>query len=84
MITAIKVIERMFFYILIFTAVGQIPFKDKNIERHYHDFVNSSGFQEFFWTLASPVTWTVQKTASAVGIKLKDAAQKAKEESMAR
>jgi len=83
MLTAIKAIERMLFYILIFTAFGQIPFQGKNIERHYHEFVNSDGFQDFFWKLASPVTWTVKKGAKLVGIKMSDAAEKV-EESMAR
>jgi hypothetical protein len=83
MISAIKLIERMFFYALIFTAVGQIPFQGKNVERHYHEFVNSNGFQDFFWTVASPATWTVHKTASLIGIKIEDGIKKT-EESMAR
>ncbi len=83
MIALIKLVEKMFFYILIFTALGQIPFKGKNIERHYHDFVNSEGFQDFFWTLAYPVSWTVEKSAKLVGIKV-ELPEAKKEESMAR
>jgi hypothetical protein len=84
MLSIIRLIERMFFYVLIFTALGQVPFKDKNIEKHYHDFVNSSGFQEFFWTIAWPVTWSVQKTAALVGIKVIATSEPSKEGSQAR
>ncbi len=82
--TAISFIERMLFYCLLFTAAGQIPFQNKNIERHYHEFVNSSGFQDFFWTLASPVTWTATKTASMLGIKIRDKVEEEIDESLAR
>ena len=86
MISAIKLFEKMFFYMLIFTALGQIPFKGKNIEKHYHDFVNSSGFQEFFWTLAYPVSWTVERGAKLAGIEIElpSGSDAIKEDSMAR
>ncbi len=43
------------------TAVGQIRFNQRSLENRYHDFVNSDGFQTWFWAFALPVTWTTEK-----------------------
>lgn len=45
------------------TTVGQVPFKGRSLENHYHEAVNSEGFQGFFWAMATPVTWTADKVA---------------------
>ncbi|MEO5667726.1 MAG: hypothetical protein ABIR96_06695 [Bdellovibrionota bacterium] len=45
----------------IFTAVGQVRIKHRSVEDRYHGFVNSDGFQTWFWAMALPVTWTGDK-----------------------
>ncbi len=54
---------RLAIIVAVVTALGQVPFKGKSLENHYHDGVNSGEFQTFFWALATPVTWTAEKVA---------------------
>ena len=56
----------------IFTALGQVRFSGRSVENRYHGFVNSDGFQTWFWAMAIPVTWTGEKIQSSIaGIKKK-------------
>lgn len=43
------------------TAVGQIRWGERSLENRYHNFVNSDGFQAWFWAMALPATWTTEK-----------------------
>jgi hypothetical protein len=51
--------------IAIFTAVGQIRVGPRSLENHYHDYVNSDGFQTWFFALARPITWTGEKITTS-------------------
>ena len=50
----------------LFTVIGQIRSNGVSLESRYHVFVNSSQFQRGFWSLATPVTWTVEKTRGLI------------------
>jgi len=47
--------------VAIFTGVGQIRWNERSFENRYHEFVNSEKFQDWFWAMAIPVTWTGDK-----------------------
>ncbi len=64
-----KKIVKLGVTLAVITVIGQIPIKDKSIENHYHEYVNSEQFQNFYWALMTPVTWTTEKVVSLVKAK---------------
>jgi hypothetical protein len=52
--------------LLIMTVLGQIPVKGRSLENRYHHFVNSPGFQDAYWNLVRPVTWSWDKSQELV------------------
>jgi hypothetical protein len=61
---------RLALMLALFTCAGQVQWKGENLENRYHRFVNTSRFQSFFWTAATPVTWSIGKlkeVASNIG-----------------
>jgi hypothetical protein len=70
MIFTIVSLGKKLFQVLIIlavvTVVGQVPIKEKTLEKRYHEFVNSDEFQNFYWALMTPVTWTADKVVSLV------------------
>jgi hypothetical protein len=66
MISLSKKLVKVGVSLAVITVIGQIPIKDKNIENHYHEYVNSEKFQNFYWALMTPVTWTTEKVVSLV------------------
>ena len=47
--------------LVIITCIGQVPVGGVSLELRYHRFVNTAEFQNFFWSMATPVTWTYHK-----------------------
>ncbi len=50
----------------ILTMIGQIHIKGRSLENRYHLGVNSSTFQEAYWAMMTPVTYTYGKFLSLV------------------
>jgi len=59
-------IAKFFIALILWTAIGQIPMKGESLENRYHKGVNSSHFQKYFWTIATPITWTKEKVEKLV------------------
>lgn len=57
---------KFFLALVIWTAVGQIPWKGESLENRYHRSVNSEPFQKTFWKIATPVTWTKAKVEKLI------------------
>lgn len=52
--------------LVIITCVGQVPVGGISLEQRYHRFINTAEFQNFFWSMATPVTWTYHKSRELV------------------
>ncbi len=52
---------KIFLVLILWTAIGQIPIKDRSLEYRYHEIVTSDRFQDIYWKLATPLTWTAEK-----------------------
>jgi hypothetical protein len=62
----LKRIGRYFLILVAVTFVAQVPVGGRSIENHYHNFVNSNGFQHWYWTFVSPITWAGKKVVGSV------------------
>jgi hypothetical protein len=70
--TTLRYLLKGLLILAIFTAVGQIRMGGRSVENRYHGFVNSDGFQTWFWAMALPVTWTGEKIQNSfAGLKKK-------------
>lgn len=59
--TTLRYLLKGLLILAIFTAIGQIRTGGRSFESRYHSFVNSDGFQKWFWAMAIPVTWSGEK-----------------------
>ncbi|MBS1983980.1 MAG: hypothetical protein JST16_07385 [Bdellovibrionales bacterium] len=57
---------RLFVVFVVFTAMGQIPYRGETVESRYHQYVNSESFQQGFTVAARPITWTTEKVADLI------------------
>jgi len=62
----LEILIKSFIVLVIVTVVGQIPVRRINLEHRYHRVVNSAGFQDAYWNLVRPVTWSWQKSQEVV------------------
>lgn len=57
----LSILMKSVFVLLVVTVIGQLPAGGVSVEHRYHRFVNSPNFQDAYWNLTRPVTWTVEK-----------------------
>jgi hypothetical protein len=55
---------RLSLALLILTVIGQIRVGQRSLENRYHESVNSVQFQEAYWALMTPITYTYSKVLS--------------------
>jgi len=60
-----KVFIRFFVIIFLMVVVGQVPFKGKTLENHYHEYVNTvefkKNYKKFIYVFARPFVWGAKK-----------------------
>lgn len=57
---------RLSIALLILTVIGQIRISHRSLESRYHDSVNSASFQEAYWAIMTPATFTYGKLMSLI------------------
>ena len=62
----IRAIFRVSFAVLIFTVIGQIRIEGRSLESRYHASVNTPEFQNLYWRLLTPATWTLDRISDLV------------------
>ena len=56
---------RLSIALAVLTVIGQIQIDNRSLESRYHETVNSQSFQEAYWALMTPVTYTYGKLISS-------------------
>jgi len=55
---------RLSIALAILTVIGQMRFGGRSLENRYHAGVNSASFQEAYWAMMTPITYTYGKIVS--------------------